>query len=69
MVTHFSFLIIMEGLEPISQLTKTGTMVISTVQRETFEGENFGKLVKNTIFTEKTFADCLLLPHQKTPRP
>jgi len=69
MVTHFSFLIIMEGLEPISQLTKTGTMVISTVQREYFEGENFGKLVKNTIFTKKTFADCLLLPHQKTPRP
>ena len=41
MVTHFSFLIIMEGLEPISQLTKTGTMVISTVQQESFEGENF----------------------------
>ena len=35
----------------------------------TFEGENFRKLVKNTIFTEKTFTDCLLLPRQRTPRP
>ena len=25
-----------------------------------FEGENFRKLVKNTIFAEKTFADCSL---------
>jgi len=33
-----------------------------------FEGENFRKLVKNTIFAEKTFADCSLLLHQRTPR-
>ena len=29
-------------------------------------GENFHELVKNTIFTEKTFVDCSLLPHQWT---
>ena len=28
---------------------------------------NFCELVKNTIFAEKTFADCLLLPHQRMP--
>ena len=35
----------------------------------TFERENFHELVKNTIFTEKTFADCSLLLHQRTPHP
>ena len=35
-----------------------------TVWRETFEGENFRELVKNTTFAEKTYADCSLLPHQ-----
>ena len=39
----------------------------STVQRETLEEENFHKLVKNTIFVEKTFTDCSLLPLQRTP--
>ena len=34
-----------------------------------FEGENFHELVKNTIFTEKTFADCSLVLRQRTPRP
>ena len=29
--------------------------------------ENFRELVKNTIFTEKTSADCSLLPCQRTP--
>ena len=36
---------------------------------ETFEGENFHDLVKNTIFVAKTFADCSLLPCQKTSHP
>ena len=31
--------------------------------------ENFHGLVKNTIFAEKTFADCSLLQRQRTPRP
>ena len=35
----------------------------------TFEGENFHKLVTNTIFGEKTFADCSLVPCQRMPRP
>ena len=39
------------------------------VERKTFEGENFHKLVKNTIFVEKTFMDCSLLPYQRTPCP
>ena len=34
-----------------------------------FEGENFRELVKNTIFTEKTFTDCSLLPRRKTASP
>ena len=25
------------------------------------------KMVKSTIFAEKAFVDCLLLPHQRTP--
>ena len=40
-----------------------------TVWRETFEGENFCELVKNTTFAEKTYADCSLLPHQHMPSP
>ena len=36
---------------------------------ETFEGENFCELVKNTIFTEKTFTDCSLGPCQRTQHP
>ena len=31
--------------------------------------ENFCKLVKNTIFTERSFADCSLLLRQRTPCP
>ena len=42
---------------------------LNTVWQETFEGENFCELVKNVIFTEKTFVDCSLLPHQRTPLP
>ena len=34
-----------------------------------FQGELFRELVKNTIFTEKTFTDCSLLPRQKIPHP
>ena len=34
--------------------------------RETFEGENFRKLVKNTIVAEKSFADYMLLLRQRT---
>ena len=37
--------------------------------RETFEGENFRKLVKNTIFAEKTFADCLAFAAPKGATP
>ena len=40
------------------------TFKTATVERETFEGENFCELVKNTIFTEKTFVDCSLVPCQ-----
>ena len=40
-----------------------------TVQLETFEGENLHELVKKTIFTEKTFTDCLLVLRQMTPCP
>ena len=36
---------------------------------ETFEGENFCELVKNTIFTAKTFTDCSLVPCQRIQRP
>ena len=36
-------------------------------KRETFEGENYCKLVKNTTFVERTFVDCLfLLPLRKS---
>ena len=42
---------------------------VHTVQRVTFEGENFRKLVKKTMFTEKTFVDCSLVPRQRTSRP
>jgi len=35
------------------------------IQRETFEGEKFRGLVKNTIFAEKTFADCARLCRAK----
>ena len=38
-----------------------------TIQRETFERENFRELVKNTIFVEKTFMDCSLMPKDNTP--
>ena len=30
---------------------------------------NFRELVKNTVFTEKTFVDCSLLPHQRMSHP
>ena len=30
---------------------------------------NFREFVKNTIFAEKTLADCSLFPRQRTPRP
>ena len=40
-----------------------------TVWRETFEGENFRELVKNTTFAKKTYADCSLLLHQHMPPP
>ena len=36
---------------------------------ENFQGRNFHKLVKNTIFAKKTFADFLLVPRQRTPCP
>ena len=29
--------------------------------------KTFCKLVKNTIFTEKTFMNCSILPHQRMP--
>ena len=32
---------------------------------ETFWGENFHVLEKSTVFTEKTFTDCLLVPAQR----
>ena len=35
---------------------------------ETFWGENFHVLEKSTVFTEKTFTDCLLVPCPKMPR-
>ena len=35
----------------------------------TFKRENFCELVKNTIFVEKTCADCSPAPSQRTPRP
>ena len=35
--------------------------------QKTFEEENLHKLAKNMIFMEKTFANCLLVPRQKTP--
>jgi len=39
-----------------------------TVWREAFEGENVWELVGNTIFVEKTFADCsLVLPKDTMP--
>ena len=41
---------------------------LNAVQWETFEGEKFHELVKNTIFMEKTFVDCSLLLCQRTPR-
>ena len=34
----------------------------------TFAGKKICKLVKNTIFSEKTFADCSLLLRQSMPR-
>ena len=40
-----------------------------TVQQETFDGENFCELVKNTIFVKKIFAVCSVLPWQKMPYP
>ena len=40
-----------------------------TVKQETFQGENFRKLVKKTIFAEKTFADCLLVSCQRCHTP
>ena len=42
---------------------------LHTVYQKMLEGENFHELVKNTIFSEKTFADCLLLPCQRMPHP
>ena len=41
----------------------------SSIQQETFKGENFRELEKNTIFVEKTFVDCLLVPRQGTAHP
>ena len=35
--------------------------------QKTFEEENLYELAENTIFMEKTFANCLLVPRQKTP--
>ena len=40
-----------------------------TVEWKTFEGEDFRELVKITIFAEKTFTDCSVLPYQRTPHP
>ena len=34
-----------------------------------FEGEKFRELMKSMTFAEKTFADCWLLPCQRTPHP
>ena len=36
--------------------------VADILYSSTFAGENFRELVENTIFTEKTFMDCLLVP-------
>ena len=44
-------------------------MSLHTTQRETIEGENFRELVKNMIFTEKTFADCSLVLRQRCHTP
>ena len=40
-----------------------------TVQWETFDGENFCELLKNTIFVKKNFVVCSVLPWQKMPYP
>ena len=42
-------------------------VLCATVKWETFEVKT--ELVKNTIFAEKTFTDCSLLPCQRMPRP
>ena len=34
-----------------------------------FQGRKLSRIGENTIFAEKTFADCSLLPCQRTPRP
>ena len=40
-----------------------------TIQRKTFEGENFHELAENTIFAKKTFVDCsLVLPMDTVPK-
>ena len=48
------------GILPHSSYLTSQHFYIPTVLQETFEGENFRELVKNTILAEKTFADCSL---------
>ena len=36
---------------------------------ENFWGRKLSRIGENTIFAEKTFTDCSLLQHQRTPRP
>ena len=44
-------------------------VLCATVKWETFEENFFCKLVKNTIFAEKTFTDCSLLLCPRMQRP
>ena len=43
-------------------LPNQSSQVACTVQRKTFKGENFRELMERTVFAEKTFADCSLVP-------
>ena len=47
---------------------KSNNILLRTVQRKTFEGENFCGLVKSTIFVEKTFADCSRAKGRHAPK-
>ena len=51
-----------------NSFVSTENCVVCTVEVHHI-AENFHELVKNTIFAEKTFADCLLLPCQWMPCP